>query len=625
MTRVVKPARKVVSQKHRQLHQKRHRKTQHRRVHRARKPHLLHPRPVRGISTAFSRTNVTEDQRGGDVWLQHVELADEADTQPSSDNAAKAKDLKEAKAEAAHTQGVFSKIFHGSPKQARATTKEDVEMLQDEEGWMQKATKKSVVSVGGSVSFFEFLRKQFRNAPKAKKNPQQLPTGSGKKSPPKSTFLLDDAEGQVSPEAEKTNETNVSAARKVQDARTLQQPTAQNSGKKPQSMPLTAEQDAARKPPEEISVRRIAPPHRQKSKLVAALSSISHIGLGKERALFIQNLATMLNAGLPIIDTLKTLQLETRSRSMRKIMQNILDSVENGSPLWRAMDDQNIFSPHSLALVRIGEEGGNLAENIAYLAIQEEKDSALRGKVKMAMIYPSIVLVLMFVVVMGLGLFVLPNLIQVLFSLNVPLPFVTRMIVLFTNVFTTYGSIAVPGSIASFLFLIILAKFTPLRVVFQWVLFRIPGIGRLAREATIARFGVILGGLLHAGVPLTDALKSLTEVTPIVSYRRFYAKLYDHIIIGDSFSKSFNLVRNSKKLLPPSVQQLVVTGERSGALSDIMLKIADIYDKKASETAQKLPVILEPMLLLFIGGLVGTIAFAIIVPIYSVVGSVGKF
>lgn len=171
--------------------------------------------------------------------------------------------------------------------------------------------------------------------------------------------------------------------------------------------------------------------------------------------------------------------------------------------------------------------------------------------------------------------------------------------------------------------MVILAKFSPLRVVFQWAMFRIPGIGRLAREATIARFGVILGGLLRAGVPVIEAMESLVQVTPIVAYKKLYARMLDHITIGDSFAKSFAAIKKSEKLLPPSVQQLVITGEKSGALSEIMLKIADIYDKKASETAQKLPVILEPMLLLFIGGLVGTIAFAIIVPIYSIVGSVG--
>jgi type IV pilus assembly protein PilC len=362
---------------------------------------------------------------------------------------------------------------------------------------------------------------------------------------------------------------------------------------------------------------------KRQSGLHQLVSALSHVGMGKERMLFIENAAMMLKAGLPLIDTLRTLQAETRVKPMRKLLQRVLDSVENGSPLWRALDDQGFFSMHTIALVRIGEEAGNLSENMTYLARQEEKDHELKSKVKMAMLYPSIVLVIMFVFIIILGMFVLPNLIGVLYSLNVPLPLVTRIVIHFSNFFTQHGVIAVPGSIAGFLLIIILAKFTPLKIPLQWVMFKLPGIGALARQATIARFGVILGGLLQAGVPVIEAMQSLVEVTPIMGYRRLYQKMLDHISVGDSFSKSFDAIRGSRKFLPPSVQQLVVTGERSGSLAEIMLKIADIYDKKASETAQKLPVILEPILLIFIGALVATIAFSIIVPIYSIVGSVG--
>jgi type IV pilus assembly protein PilC len=374
----------------------------------------------------------------------------------------------------------------------------------------------------------------------------------------------------------------------------------------------------------EVPAKSITLTHRRGGGLASFLVAINQIGLGRQRNLFVQNLATMLSAGLSLVDALKTLQLEMRSRAMRNMVHRITDAVENGSALWRAMEDQRVFSPHAIALIRIGEEGGNLAENMQYLAEQQEKDQGLRQKVKMAMIYPSIVITLMIIIVVGLGLFVLPNLIQVLYSLNVELPLITRMLIWFTNAFTTHAPVGIPVFFVGFLIFIVLAKFTQLRIVTQWVLFHIPGVGRLAKEATIARFGVILGGLLKAGVPLVESIHSLAEVTPIASYRRLYTNLLEHINVGDSFSKSFAAIRGSTRLLPISVQQLIATGERSGSLSAVMLKVADIYEKKANETAQKLPIILEPMILLVIGGLVATIAFAIIIPIYSIVGSVGR-
>lgn len=354
------------------------------------------------------------------------------------------------------------------------------------------------------------------------------------------------------------------------------------------------------------------------------LGAVKYLGLGKERTAIVQNLATMMNAGLPLIDALHTLKKESTHKPIRKMLQSVIDLVESGSALWRAMEAQHFFSPHAISLIRIGEEAGNLAENLERLAVQQEKDAALRGKIKMAMIYPTIVITLMFIIVMGLGIFVLPQLIGVLKSLGGDLPLVTRLVMMFSDFMSQNAVAVVAGSLGGVFTIIVLAKFTRMKVVFQWISFRIPGIGALAKQATIARFGIILGSLLEAGVPLIEALNSLAEVTTTVAYRKFYVRLAEHVNLGDSFSKSFEAIRGSNKLLPVTVQQLIMTGERSGSLAKVLIKVSEIYEKKANETAEKLPVILEPMILLMIGALVGTIAFAIIIPIYSVVGNVGK-
>lgn len=378
--------------------------------------------------------------------------------------------------------------------------------------------------------------------------------------------------------------------------------------------------------PAKVLEEKTAPkkkPSKNKQDLQAVLASLNNIGMGKLRMQFIQNLSTMLGAGLTLVEAMRTLQMEVRSKAMKKVIGKITESVENGSPLWRAMQDQHMFDTYEVSMIRIGEEAGSLAKNMEYLVAQQEKSHALKQKVKMAMIYPIIVLTLLFVVIIGMGMFVLPNLVQVLFSLGAELPFTTRLLIHFTDFFKNYGAITVPLCIGLFIMVGLLTKYTRFKVVTQWVVFHIPGIGRLAKEATIARFGVIFGGLLRAGVPLVEALASLSEATNIVVFQNLYDRLLYRINLGDSFSKSFQTLGRNANILPISVQQLVITGEKSGKLSDILMKIAEIYDQKASDTAQKLPTILEPMLLLLIGGLVGGIAFAIITPIYSVVGNVG--
>lgn len=363
---------------------------------------------------------------------------------------------------------------------------------------------------------------------------------------------------------------------------------------------------------------------KQQRGLGAFLAGLNNIGLGKERTRFVENLAILLNSGLSIIDALKTIEMELRIKPMKKLIQKIIDEVESGIALWRAMDHQNFFSPYALALIRIGEEAGSLSTNMQYLAVQQEKDHALRSKVKMAMIYPSIVLFMTITITLGLAWFVLPQLVGVLISLDAKLPLVTRIVIMVSNYFRDNGSIAVPSTFGAMLGVYILCKYTPLRGPAQMFIFRFPGIGTMARCATIAQFGVILGSLMRAGVPVVESIRSMADVTDTVFYKRFYYKLATEIESGLSFGAAFEKLKESRSLLPISVQQLIITGERSGRISDMMMKVSEIYEKKAEEAAQRLPVVLEPMLLLFMGALVGTIAFAIIVPIYSVVGSVGR-
>lgn len=362
----------------------------------------------------------------------------------------------------------------------------------------------------------------------------------------------------------------------------------------------------------------------KKSGMQKFMDALNGFGLGKEKIHFVENLAILLNSGLSVVDALKTIEMELRVKPMKKIVRTVIEEVESGIALWRAMENQNFFSPYALSLIRIGEEAGSLSKNMEYLSVQQEKDRSLRSKVKMAMIYPSIVLSMTMIITLGLAWFVLPQLVGVLLSLNAKLPLVTRMIIVIANFFKAHGAVAVPLFALFSLFVVLLCKYTRLRGPVQMMIFKIPGIGTMAKSATIAQFGVILGSLLRAGVPLVESIRSMANVTDTVYYRRFYEKLGDEIEIGSSFAVSFGKLKETKNLIPISVQQLIITGEKSGKIADMLMRIADIYEKKAEEAAQRLPVVLEPMLLLFIGVLVGTIAFAIIVPIYSIVGSVGR-
>lgn len=399
-------------------------------------------------------------------------------------------------------------------------------------------------------------------------------------------------------------------------------PKAEEGKPAPPSILAPKEKPKEKKPEVTTLTGKLGAP--KKSGVQKFMDSLNNFGLGKERQHFIENLAILLNSGLSVVDALKTIQMEIRVKPMKKMVEKIIDEVESGIPLWMAMDNRSFFSSYALALIRIGEESGSLSKNMEYLAVQQEKDRSLRGKVKMAMIYPSIVIVLTAGITLGLSWFVLPQLVGVLLSLNAKLPLVTRIIIWVADFMKVHGIVAVPSLIGASFLIYILCRYTSLRGPTQQFIFKVPGIGTMAKAATIARFGVILGSLLRAGVPLVESIRSMAEVTDTVYYRRLYFRLASEIEVGQSFASAFEIIKSSKKLIPASVQQLIITGERSGRIAEMLMRIADIYEKKAEDAAQRLPVVLEPMLLLFIGGLVGTIAFAIIVPIYSIVGSVGR-
>lgn len=366
-----------------------------------------------------------------------------------------------------------------------------------------------------------------------------------------------------------------------------------------------------------------APKKKKIGKLQAFMLKLNYFGLGKMKDEFIENLGVMMDAGLPLLDALRTLELEAKKKPYKKLLAKIVVAVETGSPLWRAMQATHFFEGQQISMVKVGEEAGNLVENLRYLAEQSAKQRDLRAKVKTAMIYPIIVFVMLTLIIFGLGMFVLPNLIQIIVSLGVPMPFITRMIVMFTNMFQEHGFILMPSLAVTCIILVILHKYTSFKVFSQWLIMKIPGIGVLIRESILSQFGVTMGGLLQAGVPVTDAIESIANTTPIAKYQKFYFLLLRQIKLGDSFSTAFKKIKLTDKCFPGSMQQLIKTGEKSGSLTKIMMKISEIHEKKASDVAEKLPVILEPMLLLFIGSLVGTIALGVLAPIYSIVGNVG--
>lgn len=352
---------------------------------------------------------------------------------------------------------------------------------------------------------------------------------------------------------------------------------------------------------------------------------ISTFGLSKERDLFIQNLSMLILSGMSIVGALTSIIKQTKSENMKAILERMLAEIEAGSTVWKSFDKTGFFKGYTISLIRLGEESGNFAENLKVVSLEEEKDREFKSKVRSALMYPIFVLTLTAVVGIGISWFILPKLAKIFADLRLALPFITKVLIGFGNFLNKYGLIAVPlalmviGGISYVIFFNKKTKF-----IGEAIIFSIPGINTLMMEVEVARFGYLLGTLLEAGLPVTKAIDSLAGATDVIRYKKFYLYLHDSIDSGNSFEKSFVGYKNIDALIPSPIQQLIISGEQSGNLNKTLIKVGQVLEAKSDTTTKNLTIIMEPILLVIVWAGVVTVAFAVILPIYSLVGGMNS-
>lgn len=346
-------------------------------------------------------------------------------------------------------------------------------------------------------------------------------------------------------------------------------------------------------------------------------------GLSKEKDFFLENLSMLLDAGMDLIYGLNALEADTKNKAMRNIIQTIRAEISAGSALWRAMDLVKLLPPQMLYLVRLGEETGRLPENLDVIVKQQEKQKLYGSKVRSAMIYPVLVISLAAVVGTGVAWFVLPTLTNVFKQLDLVLPPITKVVIALSDFLQNYGYFAVPMAFAGILVLIYFVfVYKKTKFIGQAFMLHLPVVKNLMIQVELARFGFVLGTLLKAGLPITKALESLQNSTSLHRYVNFYQYLYQNVAAGQSFENSFHAYKKIDALMEPHIQQMIVAGEKSGALPNTLLRIGARFELKVDETTQNLSVLLEPFMLVIVWIFVLLLALAVIIPIYSLVGNI---
>lgn len=353
---------------------------------------------------------------------------------------------------------------------------------------------------------------------------------------------------------------------------------------------------------------------------------LSTFGLSKERDHFIENLSMLVLSGMAITEALRAVVKETKDARMKEILTQVMENIEAGSPIWKAFYETGLFRGYTISLIRLGEESGKLADNLKVIAMQEEKDREFKSKVKSALMYPIFVLSLTGFIGIGISWFILPKLAKIFTDLKLTLPFITKVLIGFGVFLNEHGLIVVPLGLAVIggIFYIVFV-YHKTKIIGEYIIFSIPGIKVLMQEIEVARFGYLLGTLLDAGLQVTRAIESLENATETIRYKRFYKHLRESVDMGNSFEKSFESYPKIGKILPQSVVQLVVSGERSGNLNKTLLKVGQVLEAKSDQTTKNLTIIMEPILLVIVWAGVVCVAFAVILPIYSLVGGLNAF
>ncbi len=339
----------------------------------------------------------------------------------------------------------------------------------------------------------------------------------------------------------------------------------------------------------------------------------------KTLVVFTRQFATMVSAGVPMMKALTTLQEQSAQASFKEILGKVAADVQGGTSLSDAFAKHpKAFSSVYVNMIRAGEAGGILDQIMNRLATQVEKDNEIKGKFKGAMVYPVVVTLVAVGAVGFLMVGVVPKLAGILESAGGELPIQTKIVLGISHFMTGQWYILVGGIIAAtFLF----KRFTSTpkgKYAFHKLLLRIPIFGNIILKVNVARFARTFSSLLAAGVTVIDALdvtsKALTNVVVQKGLQDAIQGIKDGGNIADSLEKS--------KVLPAIIIQMTAVGEETGKLGEVLDKVAEFYEEEVNQITASIASIIEPILIVGLGGIVGLIVLSVLGPIISIQGSV---
>jgi type IV pilus assembly protein PilC len=334
--------------------------------------------------------------------------------------------------------------------------------------------------------------------------------------------------------------------------------------------------------------------------------------------IFTRQLATLIDSGLPLLRSLNVLEKQERDKVLKNTINKVADSVQSGSTFSDALAlHPRIFNDLYVNMVKAGEVGGVLELVLNRLSEFQEKAAKIKNKVVAAMVYPGIVMT-MAVGIMGfLLVFIVPKFEMIFHDLlgDKPLPPVTRLVIGASDFLKNHGLIVLGIVIAAITLYKFICRTRGGRFVIDSFKLRMPLFGNLNRKTAISRFARTLGTLVTSGVPILQALNITRETAGNASIARAISQVHDSVKEGESIVQPLE----ASRVFPPMVVSMVDVGEETGKLPEMLLKIADVYDDEVDNAVAAITSMLEPIMIVFLALIVGTIVLALFTPLISII------
>jgi type IV pilus assembly protein PilC len=339
----------------------------------------------------------------------------------------------------------------------------------------------------------------------------------------------------------------------------------------------------------------------------------------KQLAVFSRQFATMVNSGLPILRALAILGDQTENKELQKILVTVRQDIEQGSSLSAAMAKHpKAFNDLYIAMVKSGETGGVLDAVLLRLADQIEKEVSLRQRIKSAMTYPIVVVVLVVLIMAAMLLFIVPQFETIYATLGGTLPLPTRMLLGLSNAVRTFWYLFILGALGARFALRRYKATESGRARVDAIKIRAPVFGPLFHKTALSRFSSTLGMLLRSGVPILQALDIVAETVNNKVISAAVGDVQVSVREGESIAKPLS----KHSVFPPMVVQMLAVGEETGAVDTMLDKVAQFYDNEVTAAVDSLTSLIEPLLIAFVGGMVGAAVIALYMPMFNIINLV---